>query len=151
MTSGPNQQRATGILQLAGLTNWRLNPEREAVGARHFQLRNRAGRPEDTDVGQRALRPDNGHALWAANCRLAQRFKRRQAVAFAEQRLDVLLREMDVAVGDPHRDRRRRCAQAGGDFSRTRVSIMTSSLSSAPDVYLPFRSGRQGTIGSGRG
>lgn len=63
MTGGPNQQRATGVLQLAGLTDRRFDTEREAVGARHFQLRYRAGWPEDTDVGQRALRPDNGHAL----------------------------------------------------------------------------------------
>ena len=82
---GPNQQRATGIIQLAGLTNRRLNPERETVGARYFQLRYRAGRPEDADVGQRAFRPDNGHALLGGELpRLAQRFERRQAVAFAE-------------------------------------------------------------------
>ena len=84
----------------------RMHAELELLGHRDLDLRVFPRRPEHAHALDAAFRPDDGELLLAgilAGLRKVGVF--RELVALAEQRLDVLLREMDVMRRDLDEER----------------------------------------------
>src|SRR4051812_26313484 len=91
------QDAAWGIGNIAALSNRRMHAELELLGHRNFHLRIFPCRAKDADPFDPAFRSHNRELLLARIlARLREISMPGKLVAFAEKRLDVLLREMDM-------------------------------------------------------
>ena len=112
-------ERAAGrVLEVAGLADGRMDAELELLGHRDLHLRGLARRPQHAHAFDAALRPDDGELFLAGKLAgLREVALRGELVARAEERLDVLLAQMDVVGGDLDRER---LAAAGLPNTRVR-------------------------------
>ena len=95
-------ERAAGrVRDVAALADGRMHAELELLGHGDLDLGVLARRPEHAHALDAALRPDDGELLLAGKLAgLREVGVLRELVARAEQRLDVLLREVDVMRRD---------------------------------------------------